>query len=172
MFRLSLLLLGLSVITGFSLSYLAYQIIATVVDPKGSELPLDEKYDVISGTDHLLMEARLCIFVEKAFKRGKMLHKLQFTCDLHGRRDEKAVLGVHFRKDQFTYLKVSANNSGLGQEIMRTTKPIPQMFGLKQVSAQRETKSNMTTEKPKAGAETGRNLCLSTLVLIILNIIR
>ncbi|GAA47969.1 hypothetical protein CLF_101026, partial [Clonorchis sinensis] len=113
-----------------------YQIVATVVDPKGSELPLDEKYDVISSTDHLLMEARLCSFVEKAFKRGEMLHKLQFTCDMHGREDEKAVLGVHFRKDQLAYLKVSANISGLGQEIMRTTTPIPQMFGLKEISLQ------------------------------------
>ncbi|KER20235.1 hypothetical protein T265_15366, partial [Opisthorchis viverrini] len=111
-----------------------YQLIATVVDPKGSEFPLDDKYDVNSGADHLLMEARLCNFMWKAFKRSKILHKLQFGCDMHGRQKENAVLGLHFRKDELAYFGVPANNSVLGEEIVRVTSPIPQMFGLKEVS--------------------------------------
>ncbi|OON20615.1 hypothetical protein X801_03502 [Opisthorchis viverrini] len=109
-------------------------LIATVVDPKGSEFPLDDKYDVNSGADHLLMEARLCNFMWKAFKRSKILHKLQFGCDMHGRQKENAVLGLHFRKDELAYFGVPANNSVLGEEIVRVTSPIPQMFGLKEVS--------------------------------------
>ncbi|KAG5453050.1 hypothetical protein CSKR_113790 [Clonorchis sinensis] len=125
---------------------------ARVFDKSGVSVKLTQQHDNMWSFQHLLMEVRLCRFLDRSFERGKVLSSLYFKCKFFGSLNEEAILGVHFRKDQLDQLRPGHNYETLSHEIVMTTRPITHMYGLKQVF--------VSTENPLKDRETQTTLAL------------
>ncbi|TGZ60635.1 hypothetical protein CRM22_008439 [Opisthorchis felineus] len=126
---------------------------ALVVDKSGASVKLTQQHDKVWSFQHLLIEARLCRFLDRSFERSKVLSSLHFKCKFFGSLNEQAILGVQFRKDQLDQLRPGHNNEMLSQEIAMTARPILHVWGLKEVFVNTENPmtdtENQTTLAPQ-----------------------
>ncbi|GAA49445.1 hypothetical protein CLF_103076 [Clonorchis sinensis] len=103
---------------------------ALAVDKTGGTVRLDYEYDEKWNVEHLLLEARLCAFLEKAFKRGQTLHQLHFKCDFLGERDGDAVISIYFWRSQLAELNVNQESEEFRGELVSIGTTITNMYGL------------------------------------------